>query len=152
MSVLYVIKSEAGPVKIGISKEPDRRLATLVQGQPFGAELMHVEAPPDGIPARTIEAAAHSILASKRRRGEWFDVTPAEAEDAIRAAIREAIAQIETSVAEVGTGKASAISLRVSDEVKAAAEKAADDDGRSLASYVERVLTLHLREKGYLPK
>lgn len=48
--------------------------------------------------------------------------------------------------------KTSAISLRVSDAVKAAAEKAAEDDGRSLASYVERVLTLHLKEKGYLPK
>lgn len=48
--------------------------------------------------------------------------------------------------------KTSAISMRVSDEVKAATEKAANDDGRSLASYVERVLILHLKEKGYLSK
>lgn len=48
--------------------------------------------------------------------------------------------------------KTSAISMRVSDAVKAAVEKAAADDGRSLASYVERVLILHLKEKGYLPE
>lgn len=47
--------------------------------------------------------------------------------------------------------KTSAISVRVSDQVKAAAEKAAADDSRSLASYVEKLLTDHLRDKGYLP-
>ncbi|MUZ63500.1 YlcI/YnfO family protein [Agrobacterium vitis] len=48
--------------------------------------------------------------------------------------------------------KTSALSVRVPDEVKEAAEKAAKDDGRSLASYVERVLVQHLKDKGYLPK
>lgn len=48
--------------------------------------------------------------------------------------------------------KTSAISVRVTDETKMAVEKAAEDDGRSVASYVERLLTLHLKEKGYLPK
>lgn len=46
--------------------------------------------------------------------------------------------------------KTSAISVRVPDAVKAAVEKAAAEDDRSLASYVERLLTQHLREKGYL--
>ncbi len=46
--------------------------------------------------------------------------------------------------------KTSAISVRVSDEVKSAAEKAAADDSRSVASYVEKLLNEHLREKGYL--
>lgn len=46
--------------------------------------------------------------------------------------------------------KTSAISVRVSDEVKQAVEKAAEDDGRSIASYVERLLNAHLKEKGYL--
>jgi len=44
--------------------------------------------------------------------------------------------------------KTSAISLRVTDALKAALEKAAEEDGRSLASYVERVLTLHLKDMG----
>ncbi|WP_198024716.1 hypothetical protein [Bradyrhizobium sp. Cp5.3] len=48
--------------------------------------------------------------------------------------------------------KTSAISVRVSDEVKAAAEKAAADDCRSVASYVEKLLADHLRKQGYLKK
>ncbi|WGT50398.1 hypothetical protein [Thioclava nitratireducens] len=48
--------------------------------------------------------------------------------------------------------KTSAISVRVSDETKLAVEKAAADDDRSVASYVERLLTAHLKENGYLPK
>lgn len=44
------------------------------------------------------------------------------------------------------------MSFRLSPEVKAAAEKAADDDHRSLSSYVEKLLIEQLRKKGYLPK
>lgn len=46
--------------------------------------------------------------------------------------------------------KTSAISVRVSDQVKAAAEKAATEDSRSVASFVEKVLTDHLKANGYL--
>jgi len=46
--------------------------------------------------------------------------------------------------------KNSAISVRVADAVKAAAEKAAAEDSRSVASYVEKLLTEHLKAKGYL--
>ncbi|MER8560185.1 hypothetical protein [Mesorhizobium sp. M0578] len=46
--------------------------------------------------------------------------------------------------------KTSAISVRVTDEIKAAAEKAANDDSRSVASLVEKVLAEWLRLKGYL--
>jgi len=46
--------------------------------------------------------------------------------------------------------KTAAISVRVDDDVKAAAEKAASEDRRTLASYVEKLLVEHLREKGYL--
>jgi hypothetical protein len=48
--------------------------------------------------------------------------------------------------------KTSAISVRVSDQVKAAAEKAAADDHRSLASLMEKLLTEHLKAKGYLER
>ena len=47
--------------------------------------------------------------------------------------------------------KDSAISVRVTAEVKAAAEKAATADSRSVASLVEKVLAEWLRDKGYLP-
>jgi hypothetical protein len=48
--------------------------------------------------------------------------------------------------------KTSAISVRVSDEVKVAAEKAAAADSRSVASFVEKLLTDHLRKQGFLKK
>jgi hypothetical protein len=37
-------------------------------------------------------------------------------------------------------------------DVKAAAEKAAEDDRRSLSSFIEKLLVDHLRAQGYLPK
>ena len=46
--------------------------------------------------------------------------------------------------------KTSAISVRVTASVKAAAEKAASEDSRSVASLVEKVLAGWLRERGYL--
>jgi predicted DNA-binding protein len=48
--------------------------------------------------------------------------------------------------------KTSAISVRVTDETKQAVEKAAQQDGRTVASYVERLLTKHLQEQGFLEK
>jgi hypothetical protein len=44
-----------------------------------------------------------------------------------------------------------AISVRAFAEVKAAAEKAAEQDGRPLSQWVEHLLILHLRERGLLP-
>jgi hypothetical protein len=48
--------------------------------------------------------------------------------------------------------KDAAISVRVSEQVKQATEKAAQDDRRSVASYVEKLLVEHLKAKGYLKK
>jgi hypothetical protein len=46
--------------------------------------------------------------------------------------------------------KTAPLGLRITPTVKAAIEKAAADDERSVASYVERVVSEHLRKKGYL--
>ena len=48
--------------------------------------------------------------------------------------------------------KTSAISVRVPDAVKVAAEKAAAADSRSVASLVEKLLTDFLKKSGYLEK
>lgn len=47
--------------------------------------------------------------------------------------------------------KTAAINFRVEPELKAAVEKAAEDDSRSLASYMERLLVQHLKATGYWP-
>ena len=48
------------------------------------------------------------------------------------------------------TPKSLPVSLRLPPEVKAAAEAAAKEDTRSLSSFLERLLTEHLKAKGYL--
>ena len=46
--------------------------------------------------------------------------------------------------------KSATLNLRINPALKAASEKAAADDHRSLTSLVEKLLTEHLRAKGYL--
>lgn len=48
--------------------------------------------------------------------------------------------------------KTAPLGLRISPEIKEALERAARDDDRSIASYVERVLVAHLRGMNYIPK
>lgn len=48
--------------------------------------------------------------------------------------------------------RTAAISIKVEPEVKAAVEKAAADDDRTMAQWVERLIIRALREQGYLPK
>jgi hypothetical protein len=44
------------------------------------------------------------------------------------------------------------ITLRLSDQVRAAANQAAEDDHRSVASLAEMLLIQFLKDRGYLPK
>jgi hypothetical protein len=46
--------------------------------------------------------------------------------------------------------KTAQVNLRIEPSLKAAAEKAAKDDQRSLTSLIEKLLTEHLRRRGYL--
>lgn len=46
--------------------------------------------------------------------------------------------------------KTAAIGVRVDPKIKEAAERAAADDHRSVASLLEKLLTEYLTEKGYL--
>lgn len=48
--------------------------------------------------------------------------------------------------------KTANLALRISPELKAAAERAAKEDRRSVSSYVEKVLAADLEAKGFLPK
>jgi hypothetical protein len=42
------------------------------------------------------------------------------------------------------------VSIKTLPDIKAALERAATDDDRTMAQYLERVLVAHLTEKGYL--
>jgi hypothetical protein len=48
--------------------------------------------------------------------------------------------------------KTAQLNLRISPALKAAIEKAAEDDQRSVTSLLEKLMTDHLRERGLLPR
>jgi len=48
--------------------------------------------------------------------------------------------------------KTATLNLRIEPELKAAAERAATDDRRSVTSLIEKLLAEYLEEHGYLPK
>ena len=48
--------------------------------------------------------------------------------------------------------RTAAIGIKIEPALKEAVEKAAADDGRSMAQWVERLIIRALREQGYLPK
>ena len=47
--------------------------------------------------------------------------------------------------------RSAAIAVRVEPKIKQAAEKAASEDHRSVASLLEKLLVEHLKRTGYLP-
>jgi hypothetical protein len=55
-----------------------------------------------------------------------------------------------TDMADTQETRSAPLGLRVTPTLKKALEKAASDDHRPLASYVEKLLLEHLRAKGYL--
>jgi hypothetical protein len=48
--------------------------------------------------------------------------------------------------------RTASIGIRVEPEVKAAVEKAAKADDRTVAQWIERLMIRELRENGYLPQ
>lgn len=70
-SFVYFIQcGEAGPIKIGLSRCPNRRLAQLQTAHSEPLRLLHAE-PGD----RVDEEGMHAWFAHARIRGEWFHPT-----------------------------------------------------------------------------
>jgi hypothetical protein len=59
--------------KVGVSKDPKRRLKTLQTGNPAALELMFTVECRD-VPAYAAEAIIHKHLADIRVKGEWFTI------------------------------------------------------------------------------
>lgn len=78
---IYIAGTEEGPVKVGFSRNPRQRIATLNCASPNDIRLLHcyqVDCNP-----LHIERAVHSTLHSHRLAGEWFDVDSASAREAL---------------------------------------------------------------------
>jgi hypothetical protein len=74
---MYVIgSSESGPVKLGISDNPDRRRAHLQTGHPARLRVFHQEPVSDGKgKARLLERLLHRDVSYLRTVNEWFNLT-----------------------------------------------------------------------------
>ncbi len=87
---VYVIGAADGPQKIGSAVNPASRRMMLQVGNPAILAVAYAH-PVSRALVFKVEHRAHGLLADKRVRGDWFDVSPEEAV----AAIREAARQIE---------------------------------------------------------
>lgn len=85
---IYVIAAGDIGCKIGVSRDPEKRLTSLKTGVPVSAQLTKTF-PLSRSAAFTIEASIHRNLAARRLSGEWFSISYADAELAVRFAIDE---------------------------------------------------------------
>lgn len=72
MSYVYFIGDGIGPVKIGRSTNPHKRLAHMQTGNP---NVLRIEAlvQPMHTDSYIYELAMHNALSDRRVRGEWFE-------------------------------------------------------------------------------
>jgi hypothetical protein len=74
---IYIISvGDDGPIKVGISYSPTRRLAQLQTGCPNVLDLRWCQKLDSDKKAREAEAAVHKEMEEFRLAGEWFDVIP----------------------------------------------------------------------------
>lgn len=85
---LYLMAA-GGNYKIGVSKDPSRRLREILRHQP-NAELIAVSVPVTTRRAFEVEKQFHDALSPRLVAGEWFRLSPEEA-NKVHALITEAI-------------------------------------------------------------
>jgi hypothetical protein len=83
---VYVIAAQDGPVKIGFSAHPEKRLKELQTGHAEPLFLHHTE-PVAADKAYLIEQLIHADNRHRRLRGEWF-----------RLNVEDAVAEIQFAV------------------------------------------------------
>ena len=91
---VYVIRGDHGLRKIGISANPNARLAQLRTASPFPLDLEFVALVENS--AFEIEQSAHAMLAHHRQAGEWFACDSDHAVAAVSAAAHRLNAQLAT--------------------------------------------------------
>jgi hypothetical protein len=76
---MYVISARPeGPVKLGISADPDQRVRELQTGHPEPLKVLHRE-PVDLERVRLFERLLHRDNNHHRLHGEWFNLTVEQA-------------------------------------------------------------------------
>jgi len=84
---MYVIGSSiSGPVKLGISANPDQRVRQLQTGHAERLQVFHREPVPN-TKARAFEKLLHRDVGYRRTVGEWFDLD-----------VEQAVAQVQFTI------------------------------------------------------
>lgn len=85
-SFIYVIGPATPPIKIGITKNCQRRLKNLQTGHSSVLQIHHAEQV-DAAIAKTLESIIHKNLRLKKTQGEWFNISVEEAINEIKFAV-----------------------------------------------------------------
>lgn len=85
-----------GPTKIGMARNPQRRLLSIQTATPFPICLFKTFHLPTRVLAREIEAHFHRAFIADHLHGEWFNIGPAKAEKRVKACVAVAI-QVQLS-------------------------------------------------------
>lgn len=83
---VYVIGPAEPPIKIGISKNCDKRLKSLQTGHSQKL-LLHYSEPVDPKLARVFERIVHKNLSLQKTQGEWFNIPIEDAINEVKWAI-----------------------------------------------------------------
>lgn len=78
MSFIYIIspsRHQNGPVKIGISDNPQKRLKQIQTGHPEKIEIKHLEEISTRRKTLELEKNLHRDFSIYRSHGEWFNMT-----------------------------------------------------------------------------
>lgn len=82
LTFVYVIGSDEGSQKVGMTRHPSNRLSDLQHATPKRLR-MHLLIGTAKVDAAEAERLAHAHLVRFRRRGEWFSCRPEEAVAAV---------------------------------------------------------------------
>lgn len=73
VSYIYIIGSDNPPYKVGISKDPQKRLKSLQTGHPQKLRI-HLLKETDSAKTKLLESAIHHNMKLYRTNGEWFNL------------------------------------------------------------------------------
>lgn len=96
---VYVIATGDGLCKIGVSRDPETRLAQLQIGCPYELHIAYVCILQDQ--AHEVECLAHKLLERRAVGGEWFQCSEREAIDAVNESVSSFGKRIGTIKQEV---------------------------------------------------
>lgn len=139
---IYVVGPAGGPNKVGLTADPQKRLRTLQTGHYLSLSVHHSEKVPWS-DAALIERLAHDLLKSAHLRGEWFDISVADAISAINQAIDDVRFVADESRSNI-------VRFRPEPEELAALQNAAKAERRPVSQIVAIAVAEWLKRNGFL--